>query len=105
VRRPAPRRLGFARADLSDRLAPATTLARVQARWPDAAGAAVAAEAAPVSERDGTVTIACHSAVWAQELDLLGPALVARLNELLEAPGAGGPIRGIRAIVAGSRSR
>jgi predicted nucleic acid-binding Zn ribbon protein len=103
VRRTAPRRLGVALADLSERLAPATTLARVQARWPDAAGPAVAAEAEPVSERDGVVTIACRSSVWAQELDLLGPALVARLNELLEASVTGGPVRGLRTVVGTSR--
>ena len=28
-------------------------------------------EAEPVSERDGIVTVACRSAVWAQELDLM----------------------------------
>jgi predicted nucleic acid-binding Zn ribbon protein len=99
VRRTAPRRLGAALADLSERLAPATTLANVQARWPEAAGPVVAAEAEPVSERDGVVTIACRSAVWAQELELLGPDLAGRLNELLAGPGAGGPVRGLRAVV------
>jgi predicted nucleic acid-binding Zn ribbon protein len=40
----------------------------------------------PVGERDGVVTISCRSAVWAQELDLLGPDLLKRLNEALEQP-------------------
>jgi predicted nucleic acid-binding Zn ribbon protein len=105
VRRLAPRRLGAALAELSEQLAPATTLARVQARWPDAAGAAIAEEAEPVSERDGVVTIACRSAVWAQELDLLGPDLVGRLNEALGEPSAGGPVRGLRAVVGDPRRR
>ena len=51
--------------------------------WPDVAGELIAGEAKPVSERGGTVTIACRSAVWAQELTLLGPDLVRRLNEAL----------------------
>src|SRR5438067_12983721 len=45
VRRTAPRRLGLALAEVSSRLAPATTLAQVQARWSDTVGAAIAAEA------------------------------------------------------------
>jgi predicted nucleic acid-binding Zn ribbon protein len=36
-----------------------------------------------VAERDGVVTIACRSATWAQELDLLQPELVKRLNGAL----------------------
>jgi predicted nucleic acid-binding Zn ribbon protein len=90
-------------ADLSRTLAPATTLAGVQARWPEAVGPAIAEEAEPVSERDGIVTVACHSAVWAQELDLLGPDLAGRLNELLGGPAGGGPVRGLRAVVGGPR--
>jgi predicted nucleic acid-binding Zn ribbon protein len=99
TRRLAPRRLGAALDALSPRLAPATTLASVQARWPDAVGAAIAEEATPVSEREGVVTVACRSAVWAQELDLLGPDVVARLNGLLGEPGADGPVRRLKAVV------
>ena len=101
MRRTAPRRLGLALAEVSERLAPATTLAQVQARWPETVGAAIAAEAEPISERAGLVTVACRSAVWAQELDLLGPELVARLNESLAGVAKGsGPVRGLRAVVA-----
>ena len=103
MRRVAPRRLDAALAALSAELAPATTLARVQARWPDAVGEAIAAEAEPISERDGVLTVACRSAVWAQELDLMAPDLVARLNELLEAPQGPPPVRGLRAVVGGPR--
>ena len=53
------------------------------------AGEAVAAEAEPVSERDGVVTIACRSATWAQELDLLGPDLLERLKRAIERSGRG----------------
>jgi predicted nucleic acid-binding Zn ribbon protein len=105
VRRLAPRRLTAALAELSEQLAPATTLARVQARWPEAAGALIAEEAEPVSEREGVVTIACRSAVWAQELDLLGPDLVARLNELVGDEDADGPVRRLRAVVGDPRRR
>jgi predicted nucleic acid-binding Zn ribbon protein len=57
----------------------------VQSAWPEAAGPQVAAEADPVAERDGVVTIACRSATWAQELDLLQREVIARLSEVLNA--------------------
>ena len=84
-RRRAPVPLAGAVEQLAARLQPQTPLSAVQRVWPEVAGAAVAAEAEPVSERAGVVTIACRSAVWAQELTLLGPDLVARLNEALGA--------------------
>lgn len=86
MRRAAPRPLALALDDLRRRLAPATPLAAVQEAWPDVAGPAIAREAQPVAERGGVVTIACRSAVWAQELDLMGPDLVERLNEAIERP-------------------
>ena len=30
------------------------------------------------------LTVSCSASVWAQELDLMGPAIVERLNGLLE---------------------
>src|SRR5919206_267664 len=70
---------------LAERLAPHTLLAAVQRAWPDAVGDGVAAQAEPTAERDGVVTVTCSSAVWAQELDLMAPDLVARLNTALGA--------------------
>jgi predicted nucleic acid-binding Zn ribbon protein len=75
--------MGEVFAQTAQRAAPATTLARVQERWREVAGAVVAEEAEPVSERAGVVTVSCRSAVWAQELELLAPDLVARLNEAI----------------------
>jgi len=72
-------------ADLADRLAPKTTLADVQRIWPAAVGEVIAREATPTTERGGTLTVACRSSVWAQELDLMGPELVGRLNAALGA--------------------
>jgi hypothetical protein len=51
VRRLAPRPLSAALGEVVPAAAPTGLLARVQAAWPEAAGAAVAAEAEPVSER------------------------------------------------------
>jgi predicted nucleic acid-binding Zn ribbon protein len=86
MRRREPRPLSHAITTLADRLAPPTTLAEVQRVWPAAVGAAIAAEAEPTAERDGVLTITCSSAVWAQELDLMGPEIVGRINTALDAP-------------------
>jgi predicted nucleic acid-binding Zn ribbon protein len=64
--------------------APESLLARVQGVWAEVAGPAVAEEAEPVSERGGTVTVGCRSAVWTHELGLLAGDLLERLNERLE---------------------
>jgi predicted nucleic acid-binding Zn ribbon protein len=82
-RRRAPRALSAALARVTAQLEPATALARVQGVWVDAVGDVIAAEAQPVSERDGTVTVACRSAVWANELELLGPDLIDKVNAAL----------------------
>ena len=81
---------------------PATLLARVQAVWPDVAGPGLSGSAAPVSEREGVVTLACESAVWAQELELLGPDLLTRFGDALAAePGrpAGAAVKKLRFVV------
>lgn len=84
--RRSPRPLDFALEDLRDSVAPDTVLAAVQRVWPQAVGAAIAAEATPSAERAGVLTVSCAASVWAQELDLMGPAILARLNELLGRP-------------------
>ncbi len=79
----APRQLASALAQLSDELAPATTLGRVQAAWEQAAGPAVAAAARPTGERDGVLTVTCDASVWAHELELMSVVLLALLNDAL----------------------
>jgi predicted nucleic acid-binding Zn ribbon protein len=83
MRRRAPRPVSLALEGVTARLAPATLLAEIQLAWAGAAGAAFAAATTPVAERDGVVTVACASAVWAQELDLMSERVLARLNEAL----------------------
>jgi predicted nucleic acid-binding Zn ribbon protein len=83
VRRVAPRHLRAALEGAMGAAAPPGLLARVQGSWAEVAGPGVAAAALPVSERDGVVTVACESAVWAQELELLKPDLQARLDARL----------------------
>jgi predicted nucleic acid-binding Zn ribbon protein len=83
MRRHQPRPVGQAISALADRLAPQTPLAEVQRVWEVAVGALVAAQAEPTGEREGVLVVTCSSAVWAQELDLMGPELVARLNAAL----------------------
>jgi predicted nucleic acid-binding Zn ribbon protein len=81
--RSGPRSLTLALEALRDELAPATVLADVQRAWPEVVGAAIAAEAAPSAERGGVLTVSCSAAVWAQELDLMAPAILDRLNPRL----------------------
>ena len=83
MRRRAPRPIGGAVEALAQRLAPASLLADVQRVWEAAAGPGIAREARPLAERDGIVTLLCSSAVWMQEIDLLGPVLVDALNRAL----------------------
>jgi predicted nucleic acid-binding Zn ribbon protein len=83
VKRAAPRPLSLAVEGLTDGLAPATTLARVQAIWEQAAGPAIADAARPTREHQGVLTVTCAAAVWAHELDLMEVELVARLNLVL----------------------
>jgi predicted nucleic acid-binding Zn ribbon protein len=66
-------------------LSPATTLARVQEIWEPATGVAIAASACPTGEREGVLTVSCEAAVWAQELELIAPELIPRLNAALGA--------------------
>jgi predicted nucleic acid-binding Zn ribbon protein len=94
MRRLAPRALSDALDGLAARAAPLTILARLQAVWPEAVGDTVARVAEPVSERAGTVTVACDSGVWANELALLEEDLRRRLVDRLErVPGELGSLR------------
>jgi predicted nucleic acid-binding Zn ribbon protein len=102
VRRLAPRPLEAAVLRVAADLAPPTTLSRVQAVWTQALGAALAAEATAVAERDGTVTVACRDSTWANELNLMGAELVERLNDALEATGAPRAVRELRFRGGGS---
>jgi predicted nucleic acid-binding Zn ribbon protein len=99
VRRLAPRPLRRALEGALGQAAPAGLLARVQAVWADVAGAVVAEESAPVAERDGTVTVACRSAVWAQELELLAGDLTGRLNDRLGVDSGTPSVTALRFVV------
>jgi predicted nucleic acid-binding Zn ribbon protein len=101
MRRLAPRRLGKALDKALPDARPAGLLAEVQSAWPTVAGAALAAAASPVSERAGTVTVACESAVWAQELELLGVDLAHRLDEAV----TGGRVERLRFVVGSGANR
>jgi predicted nucleic acid-binding Zn ribbon protein len=93
-RRRSPRTLNLALDRVRDELAPATLLAEVQRVWPEAVGPAIAADARPTAERAGTLTVSCSAAVWAQELDLMAPAILERVNQKLR----GGNINRLRCV-------
>ena len=101
MRRLAPRPLAAALEGVRRDSAPRTRLAAVQAAWPGVAGPGLATVASPVSEREGVVTVACESGAWAQELELLGPDLLERLNAALD----GAPIAKFRFVVGSVPNR
>jgi predicted nucleic acid-binding Zn ribbon protein len=97
--RRTPRRVGSSIGALADQLAPRTTLAEAQRAWGQIAGPALAKNAEPTSERGGSLTITCRSSVWAQELDLMAPELIAKLNGKL----GEGRITALRCVAARPR--
>jgi predicted nucleic acid-binding Zn ribbon protein len=99
--RRSPRPLADAIGAARRQVAPQTPLAAVQTAWPAAVGPAIAAEASPVSERDGIVTVACRSATWASELQLLEQELTEKIGaELPENT----PFAGLRFTATGTVS-
>jgi predicted nucleic acid-binding Zn ribbon protein len=85
--RRSPRSLQDALGALADDLAPQTLLGEIQRAWPATVGPSIAAQAQPTAERSGVVTVSCAASVWAQELDLMAPQIIARLNEALPSGG------------------
>ena len=94
IYRRSPRSVSFALDHVRDALEPDSLLAEVQRVWPRAVGAAIAVEAQPTGERRGVVTVSCSASVWAQELDLMAPAILERLNRDLQ----GGRIDRLRCV-------
>ena len=100
MRRLGPRPLDAALEAVVREAAPSGLLPRVQACWEEAVGSEVAVEAQPVAERDGVVTVACSSSVWAHGLELLGSNLLERLCSALGATGGPSRLRDLRFEVA-----
>lgn len=94
-----PRSLAEAFGALSDELRPDTLLADVQRIWSATVGEAIAEQALPTAERAGVVTVSCSASVWAQELDLMAPQILARLNASL----GEGSVRRLRCVGVGHR--
>ena len=99
--RRSPRPLRIALTGVRDELAPDTLLADAQRAWPEAVGETIAAEALPTAERGGVLTVSCSASVWAQELDLMAPVLLDRLNALLRR----GSLSRLRCVAVPPRER
>ena len=95
MKRLAPRPLSAVLPAAIGDAGPQTLLARVQTAWPEGAGAALAASTAPVAEREGVVTVACESSLWAHELELLQRDVLERLGTALATSG-GGSVESLR---------
>ena len=94
--RRSPRPFGLALETAREDWEPATLLAEVQRLWPAVVGEAISQQAAPSSERGGVLTISCSASVWAQELDLMSPSILERLNASL----GGSEVHRLRCITA-----
>lgn len=74
-------------ADLLDRFTrdaqPASLLAELQRRWPEAVGETIAGWSAPVSEKGGVVVVECDDSVIAHELEMIKSELLSKLSETL----------------------
>lgn len=97
LHRRSPRSLLDALEPLREAWAPDTLLSEIQRWWPEVVGPAIAGEATPAAERAGVLTVSCSGAVWAQELDLMGPTIVGPLNAKLQR----GQITRLRCLSAG----
>jgi len=98
--RRSPRPVALALDHIRGELEPDSLLADVQRVWGDAVGTAIAGEAQPTSERAGVVTVSCSASVWAQELDLMAPTILERLNARLRA----GRVSRLRCVAVPARS-
>ncbi|MDQ6775436.1 MAG: DUF721 domain-containing protein [Actinomycetota bacterium] len=87
MRRLAPRPIGLALDGLRAEWEPDTLLAAVQRVWTATVGETIAEAGQPIAERGGVLTVSCSASVWAQELDLMAPAILERLNEALPSGG------------------
>jgi predicted nucleic acid-binding Zn ribbon protein len=83
MKRRAPRPISFAVQALGETLAPQSPLARVQSIWAVVVGEDIAAQAIPVAEREGTLTVRCSAAVWAAELEMRASDLLESINAAL----------------------
>lgn len=91
--------MALALDQIRDDLAPQSLLADVQRAWHTAVGPTIAQEAQPTAERAGVVTVSCSASVWAQELDLMAPTILERLNRLLDS----GQVSRLRCVALPSR--
>lgn len=82
-RSPSPKPIGEMLGGFRTEIAPGSPLAAVQGVWKGVVGEKIAAVTEVVDERDGVLTIECSSAVWAQELELMGPRIRAGLEREL----------------------
>ena len=99
MRRSAPRSLATAVEAVARRSAPATSLAHAQECWATAVGAGIARKSRPVAERGGVLTVACASATWAHELELLAGAVLEAVNDAIERDGHGRQLTRLKLVI------
>lgn len=104
-REPPPPRGPRSVRDLVERLAERRgwkerlAVGRLQERWAEVAGPAVAARSEPIRLEGGVLTIRVEAGAWATELSLLRTTLAARAETVL-GPGS---VRDVRVVAGGLR--
>jgi predicted nucleic acid-binding Zn ribbon protein len=83
MRRRSPRPISVAIETLTGELAPPSALVKAQTIWAQAVGPEIAGHCEPSFEREGTLTVACDSSVWAAELEMRSGDLLRNINAAL----------------------
>jgi predicted nucleic acid-binding Zn ribbon protein len=61
-----------------------TWMVRLSSAWPEIVGPLLAGKTSPVKFKNRVLTVLVHNHAWAQELQLRKPALLERINGILE---------------------
>ncbi len=61
-----------------------TWMVRLSSAWPEIVGPLLAGKTSPVKLKNRVLTVLVHNHAWAQELQLRKPALLERINGILE---------------------
>jgi predicted nucleic acid-binding Zn ribbon protein len=61
---------------------PVSVITRLQERWPDLVGPALAASTRPIDLVDGVLTVACSDGAWAAQVRWMEAQITARFDEV-----------------------
>ena len=77
VARRTPRPITLSIQELVQRVRPATVLTEVQAVWSEATQL--------IGVKNGELLVQCESSLWSQEISLLAPQIIRKINQRISA--------------------